>query len=123
MELTRKKIFTAKKIAYCALFCAFGVGLPQLFHVFGLVAGQTFLPMHIPALVAGMVLGPIYGLIVGVISPIISCFATGMPVLAKMPFMVVEVGAYGFFSGLAFKFFSRFRKLDGLTIFISLIAC
>ena len=93
----------SKKIVLCGLFCALGVLLPQAFHMFGAAAGMTFLPMHIPVLMAGLTIGPVCGLITGVVSPVLSCLFTGMPVPAKLPFMVFELAAYGFFSGLFSK--------------------
>ena len=69
----------SKKIVLCGLFCAFGVLLPQAFHMFGTAAGMTFLPMHIPVLMAGLIIGPVCGLVTGVVSPVLSCLFTGMP--------------------------------------------
>ena len=41
---------TLRKMIYSGLLIAFGVLFPQLFHIFGPQAGQTFLPMHIPVI-------------------------------------------------------------------------
>lgn len=92
-----------KKIILCGLFCAIGVLLPQLFHGFGPAAGQIFLPMHIPVLMAGLLLGPWAGGVTGVVSPVLSCMITGMPAPARLPFMVLELAAYGIVSGLFSK--------------------
>ena len=70
---------SVKKIVYGGLLIAIGVILPQLFHIFGQSAGQTFLPMHIPVILAGMLIGPVWGLGVAVIVPILSSLITGMP--------------------------------------------
>lgn len=88
-----------RNLALCGLFCAVGVLLPQLFHMFGPAAGQVFLPMHIPVLMAGLLLGPWAGGVTGVVSPVLSCMITGMPAPARLPFMVFELAAYGIVSG------------------------
>ena len=59
-----------KKMAYGGLLIAIGIILPQLFHIFGQAAGQTFLPMHIPVMLAGMLIGPVWALGVAVIVPV-----------------------------------------------------
>lgn len=110
-----------QRLVIGGLFCALGVLLPQAFHIFGLTVGQTFLPMHIPAIIAGFILGPVYGLIVGILSPILSCFITAMPPLAKMPFMAIEIGVYGLCSGLFYLLFSRKIKSAAVSMYISLI--
>lgn len=96
-------------ITRCALFCALGALLPQAFHFFGIGAGQTFLPMHIPALCAGLLMGPGAGASVGFLSPLLSCLVTGgsMPAPIKLPFMMLEVATYGVCCALAY---ARLRK-------------
>ena len=91
------------KITLCALFCSYGVLLPQIFHIFSSVAGGVFLPMHLPVLIAGLCLGPGSGAVVGLVSPIVSCAVTGMPSPLLLPFMTIELVSYGFFSGLFSK--------------------
>jgi len=92
-----------KKIVLCSMFIAFGIIFPMIFHTVNL-AGQIFLPMHIPVLVAGFLLGPLYGGIVGVITPILSGFMTGMPPLVPvMPIMAFELCAYGVVGGFLFS--------------------
>ncbi|MEG1710539.1 MAG: DUF1893 domain-containing protein [Clostridia bacterium] len=92
------------KICYTALFLALGVLFPQVFHLIGAQSGSMFLPMHIPVLIAGMFLGVYSGLTVGIISPIMSCLIFTMPPVAKLPFMVLELAAYGAISGLLGKY-------------------
>ena len=103
----------AKKITYTALFLAFGVIVPQIFHLFG-GAGPIFLPMHIPVLLAGFYLGGIQGAIIGFLSPLFSSFLTGMPVVPILYFMIVEVTVYGFSAGY-------FYKKRNMNIYVSLI--
>ncbi|MDR2646553.1 MAG: ECF transporter S component [Oscillospiraceae bacterium] len=89
-----------KKLAYAALLLALGLVLPQIFHLFGQRAGQLFLPMHIPVLVAGFVLGPLYGGIVGAATPLLSFAVTGMPPMPLLWFMTIELLVYGVCGGL-----------------------
>jgi len=96
---------TTKKITFGGLIIAIAVLLPQAFHLTGVsMPGEVFLPMHIPVLIGGFALGPVFGCVIGIISPIISHMFTGMPPSFRLPFMILELGAYGFMSGLAYKF-------------------
>ena len=85
---------------------AAAVILPQLFHLIGAVSGlgtalgETFLPMHLPIILAGLLAGPYVGAIAGVLSPLISFALTGMPGVAMLPFMMIELCVYGLSSGL-----------------------
>lgn len=107
-----------RKMAEAALLLALGILLPMAFH--GIPnAGQVFLPMHIPALIAGFMLGPLWGLFVGAMSPLLSSLLTGMPVLAMMPGMVLEIGLYGFSSGVFYKVIKT--KVYLLDIYLTLV--
>ena len=93
----------ARTVAAGGLLLALGVLFPQVFHlVGGPAAGGVWLPMHIPVLLGGFFLGPWRGLALGGITPCLSAF-TGMPPLIRLPFMVCELAAYGFFAGLAIR--------------------
>lgn len=92
-----------KKIAVSALLIAFGLILPQVFHLFGQDAGKMLLPMHLPVMVAGLYLGPVFGLEVGVITPFLGLLLTGMPPMPMAVFMMLELAAYGLVSGLLSK--------------------
>ncbi|MBQ8188364.1 MAG: ECF transporter S component [Lachnospiraceae bacterium] len=81
------------------------VVLPQLLHTVGLAMGsgsalgEIFLPMHLPILLVGLFAGPYAGLIAGVLAPIISYSLTGMPAMAMLPFITIEVAIYGLGAG------------------------
>ncbi len=76
-------------------FIAIGLLLPAIFHLFG-GAGQIFLPMHIPVLIAAFFLPPFYAAIVGLMTPLLSSALTGMPVLYPiLPIMMGELMIYG----------------------------
>lgn len=95
------------------IFIALGLVLPVAFHALG--AGSTFLPMHIPVLLAGFVVSVPFAVAVGAITPILSFLFTGMPpVFPVLPFMVFELATYGAIASLLFR---KFR----LNVYISLI--
>lgn len=110
-----------RKLVVAALLIAVGLVIPQLFH--GIPqGGNIFLPMHIPVLLAGFVLGPVYGLCIGAVLPLVSSLALGMPSLARLPFMVGELAAYGLFAGLLYR---RLRQVKGgilLTLVTAMVA-
>lgn len=82
------------------------VVIPQLFHAMGAVSGlgtslgETFLPMHLPIILVGLIAGPYAGAIAGLLGPLASHLMTGMPGSLMLPFMMIELCAYGALSGL-----------------------
>lgn len=111
LALENKKVSTRLTIKTLIAFfsVALAVTLPQIIHVsFGANGGVKFLPMYLPVLIAGFILGWRYGLIVGVLAPITSylitsCFTSPMPIITRVPFMMIELGAFGLISGLFSK--------------------
>lgn len=101
--------FTKRSTLYrvIALFTAIAAAviLPQIFHAVGAISGtgakvaSAFLPMHIPVILAGFIGGPAVGVIAGILSPLASFAISGMPTAVLLPFMVIELGVYGFVSG------------------------
>lgn len=80
-----------RQIPLTSLFIAFGVVIPQFFHLFGL--GSTFLPMFIPVMIGSMFLTFQFAAILGILTPIISWFITGMPPVVPpiLPIMIIEL--------------------------------
>lgn len=82
------------------------VVIPQIFHALGAISGlgttlgEAFLPMHLPIILVGLLAGPYAGAIAGVLGPVASFALSGMPMAAMLPFMMIELGAYGLFAGL-----------------------
>jgi LytS/YehU family sensor histidine kinase len=82
------------------------VAFPQVIHLLGAVSGvgpglaQALLPMHIPVILAGLLAGPTVGVIAGTASPLIAFAISGMPVAELLPYMVLELAAYGLVAGL-----------------------
>ena len=85
---------------------AAAVILPQIFHLMGAISGtgtalgETFLPMHLPIILAGLLAGPYVGAASGLLAPLFSFALTGMPNAAMLPFMMIELCVYGLTSGL-----------------------
>ncbi len=82
------------------------VALPQLIHTLGAAAGihsllgEILLPMHLPIILAGLLVGPYAAGAAGILSPLISFALTGMPSAAMLPFMTIELAAYGICAGM-----------------------
>ncbi|MDE6401115.1 MAG: hypothetical protein K2L54_00715 [Clostridiales bacterium] len=101
------KIRITVKGAISLLCIALAIGLPQIAHVAGgATAGARWLPMYLPVLLAGCVLGSLWGVGVGIASPVASfgftslIIGNAMPVLARLPYMIVELAVFGLVSGL-----------------------
>jgi len=112
------------KLTFSAMFLTLAILIPRVFHIFP-GSGSIFLPMHIPVLLCGFVLGWQYGLGVGLVAPILNSLISGMPVLAKVPYMTAELVAYGAFAGL-FYVILNLRKLKirrfPAGVYVSLVA-
>lgn len=91
----------SRRLACAALLIAVGLLLPPLFHLAGgQAAGSVLLPMHLPVLLAGLLFGPATGAAVGGLTPLLSFLLSGMPPLAKLPFLLLELTVYGSVSGV-----------------------
>lgn len=112
----RGNLYTNKSIRAVVLSCLFiaiGLILLMVFHVFG--AGSTFLPMHIPVLLAGFVISIPFTIAVGVLTPVLGSVLTGMPpIFSILPYMVFELAVYEAVASLLY----RPIKLD---VYISLV--
>lgn len=99
LKITIKSLISAGVVALAVI-------LPQIVHLIaGASGGVQWLPMYLPVLLGGCLLGTWWGLGTGVASPIVSFLITSaigspMPVAARLPFMIVELGVYGAVSGL-----------------------
>jgi hypothetical protein len=89
-----------ERVSIGAVMIALGITLPMAFHAVGL--GPTFLPMHLPVLMAALLVDPAVACLVGMVTPLLSALLTGMPAL--MPpiaqAMVIELGLYGLLGSL-----------------------
>lgn len=102
-ELPRLSL-RAKALALLFALSA-AVALPQICHVAGAALGlgtglgEMLLPMHLPILLAALLAGPTIGGIAGLTAPLISFLLSGMPVVAALPFMCIELALYGLVAG------------------------
>lgn len=111
MSNVKKSIITAVCIALCYV-------IPLMFH--GIQnAGSIFCPMHIPVFICGLICGWQYGLLCGIAGPALSSALSGMPPVAILPSMMVELAAYGTASGLMMKLVRT--KSTYADLYISLI--
>lgn len=125
--LTIRNVSNGTKIAYKTLISAgltaLAVILPQLVHLaLGAPGGVKWLPMYLPVLIGGCLLGKKWGLAVGVLSPLVSFMLTSaignpMPMAARLPFMMAELGVFAAVSGL----FSKKTAANGLWSFLAVI--
>ena len=90
------KLSLSTKAAATVLAIVAAVALPQLFHVIGAVSGQGTMPI----IFVGLIAGPVVGAIAGAAAPLASFLLSGMPMLAMLPLMMVELCAYGLVAGL-----------------------
>ena len=93
------KMSTVKQAMITAVCSALCVVLPMAFHSVQ-NAGSILLPMHIPVLLCGLLCGWPFGLLCGLAGPFLSSLITGMPPMAYLPTMLVELAAYGLITGL-----------------------
>ena len=112
MKFTRKLTLTALCIALCVV-------LPLAFHAIP-DGGSIFLPMHIPVLLCGLMLGWRCGLTCGVLGVLLSSLITGMPPMAYVPPMLVELAVYGLVTGLLSRLVRTGKPMAD--IYISLIS-
>ena len=111
MSNVKKSIITAVCIALCYV-------IPLMFH--GIQnAGNIFCPMHIPVFICGLICGWQYGLLCGIAGPALSSALSGMPPVAILPSMMVELSAYGTAAGLMMKLVRT--KSTYADLYISLI--
>ena len=107
--------YSTRQIVLTAVFCAFGILFPLLFHFIAL--GSVFLPMFLPLLIVGFLVDLPLAIVVGAMTPIVSSVTTGMPPLSPpiAPLMAIE-GAV--LAGTASLLYRKFH----LNIWVTMIA-
>lgn len=88
-----------RPLLFQAGLIAVAVALPAISHRLGLPV-LYLLPMHWPVLLAGLAYGWVGGALVGALAPAASFLTSGMPGLAHLPAMTVELAVYGLVAGL-----------------------
>ncbi|NLW55220.1 MAG: ECF transporter S component [Firmicutes bacterium] len=111
MSTVKCSIITAVCIGLCVV-------LPMAFHSIP-NGGTLFSPMHIPVLLCGLICGWSFGLLCGLAGPLLSSLITGMPPMAYLPSMLVELATYGLICGLMINLV-RTKKLY-TDLYISLV--
>lgn len=102
----------SKYIIGTVLLSGIGVALPRIFHILaGSTAGATFLPMHIAVLIAALTFGTISAAVVAGSSVIFSYLLTGMPTLARLPYMLIELVIYAILLSAFNKKFNSYISL------------
>lgn len=112
MTAIKKSMITAVCIALCVV-------LPMAFHSIP-NAGTLLSPMHLPVLLCGLVCGWPFGLLCGLAGPILSSLITGMPPMAYLPSMLIELAIYGLVAGLLMQLLHTGRLFADL--YVSLAA-
>lgn len=108
------KFADVRLYAFVTLFVAMDVTIPWLCHSIHPLAGPIFLPMFFFILLAGLLFGWRAGLLVGILTPLISYGISGMPLLERLPIIVIEASLYGLSAGLL-------RERLKLNVFFSLL--
>ncbi len=102
----------AKYVVGTILLSGIGITLPRIFHVLaGSNAGATFLPMHIAVLIAALTFGITSSTIVAGSSVIVSYLLTGMPSLARLPYMLIELVIYAILLSICNKKMNAYVSL------------
>ncbi len=107
LKTTEKPRLSVKAQTLATLVAIAGaVVVPQVFHLLGkalglgTALGEIFLPMHLPIILVGLLAGPYAGAVAGLFGPLASFALSGMPGIVMLPFMMIELCAYGLFAGL-----------------------
>lgn len=107
-----------QQITLIALFIAFCLLVPFVFHLVGL--GKMFLPMFLPILLAGFIIEFPAAMLVGFLGPWISAFATGMPPLFPTALSMCVEGLVT--AGLASYLYHQKRISFWIGLIVAIIA-
>ncbi len=88
---SRRRLFEARDLALGGMMGALALVLPIAFHALGPGAGPMFLPMYYPILALGLLASWEVALTVAILVPVLSAVLTGMPPVAMVPLMAVEL--------------------------------
>lgn len=111
----------SKNIVLSGLFLALGLVMPFITGQIPSI-GSRLLPMHIPVLLCGFICGWPYGLIVGFVTPLFRSMIFGMPPIMPIGVtMAFELAAYGFLTGVLFKWFPQRTGYIYLTLVLSML--
>jgi hypothetical protein len=93
-----RELRATRELALAGLLGALAIVVPVLFHAVGM--GKVFLPMYLPLLALGLLAGWRQTLPACLLAPVLSALLTGMPPVAVLPLMLVELAALGLVASL-----------------------
>ncbi len=109
------------KMVLAAFFLALAYVMPFLTGQIPEI-GSMLCPMHIPVLLCGYICGWQWGLSVGLIAPVFRSLTLGMPPLFPVATcMAFELAAYGFVSGLMFKYLPRKKPYIYVSLLMAMV--
>lgn len=112
MSKVKQSVITAVCIALCVVLPMALHSIPQ--------AGLIYCPMHIPVLICGLVCEWQFAVVCGILGPVLSGLITGMPNMASMPSMIIELVIYGAVCALIMK--AVHTKKAYADVYISLVS-
>jgi LytS/YehU family sensor histidine kinase len=120
MKNNQKKKIT--KIVFAAMFLALAYVLPFI-NLWNPEIGNVLLPMHLPVMLCGYVCGGPWGMVVGIVAPLLRSLTLGMPApfYPRAIAMAIELGAYGFLSGMTYKLLPKKKVSIYISLLISMI--
>lgn len=98
-EQAQRELRATRELVLAGLLGALAVVLPILFHAVGM--GKVFLPMYLPLLALGLLAGWRQTLLACLLAPLLSSLLTGMPPVAILPLMLIELAALGLVASLS----------------------
>ena len=99
-DITIRITLSSLLIAIAYILPFFTGNIPQI--------GSMLCPMHLPIIICGFLCGWKYGLIAGIVTPLLRSLTIGMPnIYPSAITMALELGCYGFVSGIIFNIFKR----------------
>lgn len=126
--ISKKQWSYGKKIGVKTLISAIiiisAVVLPQIVHLaVGAQGGVKYLPMYLPVVIGGAIMGATWGVFIGMLAPLTSYLITTalgnpMPMAARLPFMMSELGVFALVSGA----FGKLIYSKPWTAFIAVIS-
>ena len=115
------KMIKTKTLVLSAFFLALGVVLPSLTGSIKEI-GDSLLPMHLVIMLCGVICGWKYAPIVGICMPFLRSMIFGMPPLyPNAVWMALELAAYGFATGMLYKFLPKKNVMIYVNLVLSML--
>ena len=115
------KSITLKRLACASLCMALGFALPFFTGQIPEI-GAKLSTMHIAIFLCGFLCGWKYGLVIGIVTPLLrSLLLTMPPIYPNALSMALELGCYGFLSGLLYRLFPKKTPYLYLSLGLSML--